>query len=59
MMSRLRAAFWAKAVITAAILVVVLSRVALSAVAEAFYRVNWPWFLLAMSLSFPMGFTAI
>ena len=49
----------AKAVITVAILVVVLLRVDLSAVAKALRHVNWPLFLLAVGLSFPIGFTAI
>ena len=59
MMFRLGASIWLKAVITVAILVVVPLRVDLSAVAKALRHVNWPLFLLAVGLSFPIGFTAI
>jgi uncharacterized protein (TIRG00374 family) len=59
MMSRLGASFWVKLVITVAILVVVLLRVDLSTVAKALRHVNWPLLLLAVGLSFPIGFTAI
>lgn len=59
MMSRFGASFWVKAVITVAILAIVLVRVDLSALAKALSHVNWPLFLLAVGLSFPMGFTAI
>ena len=59
MITRLGGSIWLKGVITVAILVVVLLRVDLSAVAKALRHVNWPLFLLAMGLSFPIGFTAI
>jgi uncharacterized protein (TIRG00374 family) len=59
MMSRLAASIWLKAVITIAILVVILLRVDVSAVAKALRHVNWPLFLLAVGLSFPIGFSAI
>src|SRR5262249_15872132 len=56
---KLGAAFWAKAVVTVGILAVVLLRFDLTAVTKTLSHVKWPFFLLALGLSFPMGFAAI
>jgi uncharacterized membrane protein YbhN (UPF0104 family) len=58
MSSRLGTPFWAKAIATAAVLAVVLLRVDLSAALATLLQVNLPLFLLGLSITLPLGFTA-
>src|SRR5262245_43874646 len=59
MTSRLGAAFGAKAAISVVILIIVFVRVDLSALPASFVRVNQTLFLLALGLTFPLGFTGV
>ena len=59
MTSRVGVGLWVKAAISVAVLTVVLLRVDLSAVADAFARVDWALFLLTLGLLLPLGFTGI
>src|SRR5262245_17263974 len=51
--------FWLKALATAAILAIVLTRVDLSAATQALSQVELPVFLLGLSIALPLGFTGV
>jgi glycosyltransferase 2 family protein len=59
MNSRLGVAFWSKAVATGAIFTVVFLRVDVSAAVATLSQIKLQWFLIGLSISFPMGFTGV
>src|SRR5437868_9180278 len=56
---RLGLSFWSKALVTSAIFTVVLLRVDVRAAVATLSHVKLQWFLIAVSISIPMGFTGV
>jgi uncharacterized membrane protein YbhN (UPF0104 family) len=59
MSPRLGVAFWAKALTTGAILTIIMMRVDLSTAAATLSQVELPFFLAAVSMALPLGFTGV